>query len=112
MKMKKKMILLVSLLLLTAAVLGGMPQDAWADTQSKEYVVDDAGLFTDKEKEQLTKMCRKASDACKTDVVILTQSKMDWTIKNWKMMYAALLMKATAMMKAVRSRMQLSMSLI
>ena len=75
MKMKKKMILLVSLLLLTAAVLGGMPQDAWADTQSKEYVVDDAGLFTDKEKEQLTKMCRKASDACKTDVVILTQSK-------------------------------------
>lgn len=40
MKMKKKMILLVSLLLLTAAVLGGMPQDAWADTQSKEYVVD------------------------------------------------------------------------
>lgn len=49
--------------------------DAWADTQSKEYVVDDAGLFTDKEKEQLTKMCRKASDACKTDVVILTQSK-------------------------------------
>ena len=52
-----------------------MPQDAWADTQSKEYVVDDAGLFTDKEKEQLTKMCRKASDACKTDVVILTQSK-------------------------------------
>ena len=50
MKMKKKMILLVSLLLLTAAVLGGMPQDAWADTQSKEYVVDDAGLFTDKEK--------------------------------------------------------------
>ena len=55
MKMKKKMILLVSLLLLTAAVLGGMPQDAWADTQSKEYVVDDAGLFTDKEKEQLTK---------------------------------------------------------
>lgn len=57
------------------AVLGGMPQDAWADTQSKEYVVDDAGLFTDKEKEQLTKMCRKASDACKTDVVILTQSK-------------------------------------
>ena len=53
MKMKKKMILLVSLLLLTAAVLGGMPQDAWADTQSKEYVVDDAGLFTDKEKEQL-----------------------------------------------------------
>ena len=39
MKMKKKMILLVSLLLLTAAVLGGMPQDAWADTQSKEYVV-------------------------------------------------------------------------
>ena len=36
MKMKKKMILLVSLLLLTAAVLGGMPQDAWADTQSKE----------------------------------------------------------------------------
>ena len=31
--------------------------------------------FTDKEKEQLTKMCRKASDACKTDVVILTQSK-------------------------------------
>ena len=49
MKMKKKMILLVSLLLLTAAVLGGMPQDAWADTQSKEYVVDDAGLFTDKE---------------------------------------------------------------
>lgn len=78
MKMKKKMISLVSLLLLTAAVLGGMPQDAWADTQSKEYkeyVVDDAGLFTDKEKEQLTKMCRKASDACKTDVVILTQSK-------------------------------------
>jgi uncharacterized protein len=75
MKMKKKMILLVSLLLLAAAVLGGMPQDAWADTQSKEYVVDDAGLFTDKEKEQLTKMCRKASDACKTDVVILTQSK-------------------------------------
>ena len=75
MKMKKKMILLVSLLLLMAAVLGGMPQDAWADTQSKEYVVDDAGLFTDKEKEQLTKMCRKASDACKTDVVILTQSK-------------------------------------
>ena len=64
MKMKKKMILLVSLLLLAAAVLGGMPQDAWADTQSKEYVVDDAGLFTDKEKEQLTKMCRKASDAC------------------------------------------------
>ena len=49
MKMKKKMILLVSLLLLAAAVLGGMPQDAWADTQSKEYVVDDAGLFTDKE---------------------------------------------------------------
>lgn len=75
MNMKKKMILLVSLLLLAAAVLGGMPQDAWADTQSKEYVVDDAGLFTDKEKEQLTKMCRKASDACKTDVVILTQSK-------------------------------------
>lgn len=75
MKMKKKMILLVSLLLLAAAVLGGMPQDAWADTQSKEYVVDDAGLFTDKEKEQLTKMCRKASHACKTDVVILTQSK-------------------------------------
>lgn len=28
MKMKKKMILLVSLLLLVAAVLGGMPQDA------------------------------------------------------------------------------------
>ena len=39
MKMKKKMILLVSLLLLTAAVLGGMPQDAWADTQSKEYEI-------------------------------------------------------------------------
>lgn len=59
MKMKKKMILLVSLLLLTAAVLGGMPQDAWADTQSKEYVVDDAGLFTDKEKNSLLKCAGK-----------------------------------------------------
>lgn len=77
----------------------------------QEYVVDDAGLFTDKEKEQLTKMCRKASDACKTDVVILTQSK-GLDDKELEMMYAALLMKATAMMKAVRSRMQLSMSLI
>ena len=64
MKMKKKMILLVSLLLLTVAVLGGMPQDAWADTQSKEYVVELMRVYLPiRKKEQLIKMCRKASDA-------------------------------------------------
>ena len=111
MKMKKKMILLVSLLLLVAAVFRRYAAGCMADTQSKEYVVDDAGLFTDKEKEQLTKMCRKASDACKTDVVILTQSKGldDKELENY---VRGIINEATAMMKAVRSRMQLSMLLI
>lgn len=72
---KNKLIILMSLIIVAAAVLCGMPQCVLADTQSKQYVTDDADLFTEEEEEELTKLCRKASDGCKTDVVIITQTK-------------------------------------
>lgn len=52
-----------------------------AETSSKQYVTDDADIFTEKEEEKLEKLCKKASDACKTDIAIITMSQgMDGTV--------------------------------
>lgn len=52
-----------------------------ADTSAKQYVTDDADIFTEEEEEKLEKLCKKASDACKTDIVIITMSQgMDGTV--------------------------------
>ncbi|MDO5401799.1 MAG: TPM domain-containing protein [Eubacteriales bacterium] len=54
----------------------------------RDYVIDDAGILNDNEESKLEKMCRKASDNCKTDIVIVTMrqgidySVMDNYIRN------------------------------
>lgn len=74
--MKKKFVILMSLIILSVSgFVFAVPKYAFADMQTKQYVTDDAGLFTKEEEEELTKLCKKASDGCKTDVAIITQEK-------------------------------------
>lgn len=44
-----------------------------ADDVVKQYVTDNADIFSEKEEQKLQKMCTEASEACKTDVAIITQ---------------------------------------
>ena len=50
-------------------------QSAYAGTDNKTYVIDDAGILTSEEEQKLTDMCRKASKNCQLDIVIITMNK-------------------------------------
>lgn len=42
---------------------------------SKKYVIDDAGILSTSEENSLTELCKKASDKCHLDVIIITMNK-------------------------------------
>ena len=50
-------------------------QSAYAGTDNKTYVIDDAGILTSEEEQKLTDMCRKASKNCQLDIVIITMNR-------------------------------------
>lgn len=50
-------------------------QSAYAGTDNKTYVIDDAGILTSEEEQKLTDMCRRASKNCQLDIVIITMNK-------------------------------------
>lgn len=52
-----------------------------ADAATKQYVTDDADIFTQEEEEKLQRLCEKASKACRTDIAIITMNTgMDGTV--------------------------------
>lgn len=50
------------------------PIDAMAADASKQYVTDNADLFTTAEEKKLESLCQKASEDCKTDIIIITMN--------------------------------------
>jgi uncharacterized protein len=70
--MKKLKILIGAVFILLFMSVNIVNAYAADDTQSKQYVIDDADLFTDKEESKLESACKKASANCETDVVIIT----------------------------------------
>ena len=52
-----------------------------AESTGKQYVTDDADIFTDDEEKSLQKLCEKASEACETDIAIITMKQgLDGTV--------------------------------
>lgn len=41
-------------------------------TTGKDYVIDDADIFSDEEEQKLQKKCEQASKSCKTDIAVIT----------------------------------------
>lgn len=84
-----KFISFVALMVFAVMLLIGNCQVMAAEsTSAKDYVIDDAGILDDNEEVKLEKMCQKASDNCKTDIVIVTMRQgidygvMDNYIRN------------------------------
>ena len=45
------------------------------DSEKKAYVIDDAGILSTSEEESLTELCKKASEKCQLDIIIITMNK-------------------------------------
>ena len=76
-RLKKMTLLLGAVFMLALALFIPIEttQVQAAEEQGKVYVTDDAAIFTDDEEAKLTKLCKKTSDNCKTDIVIITMKQ-------------------------------------
>ena len=45
------------------------------DSEKKAYMIDDAGILSTSEEESLTELCKKASEKCQLDIIIITMNK-------------------------------------
>lgn len=72
-KVKTSILLLLTMLLVILTGVSVYKQKVFAaDSTTKQYVVDNAGIFTGNEVAKLQAACEKASQGCKTDIVIMT----------------------------------------
>ena len=71
--LKVAVMVLLAVMVMMFALTG--TQSAYAGTDNKTYVIDDAGILTSEEEQKLTDMCRRASKNCQLDIVIITMNK-------------------------------------
>lgn len=68
-------------ILMTALMILPSVTHIFADEQTeKTYVIDDAGILDSDEEQKLEKLCKKTSEKCNIDIVIITMEKnLDYT---------------------------------
>ncbi len=69
-KCKLRIFMLMVAVVMVGLFLGQNPQNAYAD--EKQYVYDDAEIYTEEQIEELTQICKKYSEEIRIDLIITT----------------------------------------
>ena len=67
---------LIMFMMAAAGVMSFKTSEVMAEESTgKTYVIDDAGILSTSEEQSLSELCKKASDKCQVDIIVITMNQ-------------------------------------
>ena len=67
---------LIMFMMTAAGVMSFKTSEVMAEESTgKTYVIDDAGILSTSEEQSLSELCKKASDKCQVDIIVITMNQ-------------------------------------